>query len=771
MPNFSTSLFSQWSIETSNSFSSLSTTTGIEDTPLSPPVATSSPKDPIPPTGLTRGNCKTGTSHKKKTKQAYTPINVMVINFESIKNKVASLAAFLEIQNYPDVIIGTETWLNPSVGSGEIFPPCYTVIRKDRQDSYGGVLLALKNNLVSAHRIDMDTNCEIVWAEIQIVGAKSLLIGAFYRPPSEKRVQYMEELRKSLAKIKNSHIGNVWLGGDFNLGDIEWESLTINPGSDPRSICQYMIDVACDYNLDQVVKHPTRQNRILDLFFTNNSTLVDNSIVIPGMSDHDGIANITVNLKPKLCAQKPHKVFLYHKANMDELKKDLKEYCDTVINKNSHQETVEELWTQFKENLTSVMDKHIPSKMVSNKNKSPWINHKIKKMHRRKQKAYNKARKTGDEADWEVFRQIRKDTFKMTRSAHRAYVREFCLDSKKQFWSFVKSLKNDSTGIPALKNQGVLISDNTQKAELLNEQFSSVFTNEDLSSLPQALPCMFPTIPDIVIVPDGIEKLLKNLQANKAPGPDGITPRILKETAAEIAPILSIIFQRSLDTSQLPSDWKLANISPIYKKGERTKPSNYRPVSLTSVCCKLLEHVVHSHMMKYFDSHHILTDQQHGFRRNHSCETQLIQTMHDLTLAHNNHTQIDAIIMDFSKAFDVVAHQRLLIKLSQYGIGGKLNQWIAAFLQNRSQRVVVGGEHSKWASVKSGVPQGTVLGPLLFLAYINDLPDGLHCKTRLFADDCVLYHPIHNNEDANLLQKDLNTLSVWQQKWQMSTWH
>ena len=173
---------------------------------------------------------------------------------------------------------------------------------------------------------------------------------------------------------------------------------------------------------------------------------------------------------------------------------------------------------------------------------------------------------------------------------------------------------------------------------------------------------MFPPIPDIVIVPDGIEKLLFNLQANKVPGPDGITPRILKETPAEIAPILSIIFQRSLDTCQLPSDWKLANVSPICKKGERTKASNYRPVSLTSVCCKLLEHVVHSHMMKCFDSHHILTDQQHGFRRNHSCETQLIQTMHDLTFAHNNHAQIDAIIMDFSKAFDVVAHHRLLFK-------------------------------------------------------------------------------------------------------------
>ena len=145
MPNFSTSLFSHWSLEMSNSFSSLSSaSTGHDDTPLSPPVATSSPKDTAPPTGLTGGKRNTGTNLKKKNRQANVSIKVMVINFESIKNKVASLAAFLEIQDYPDVIIGTETWLNPSVGSSELFPPCYTVIRKDRQDSYGGVLQCSK---------------------------------------------------------------------------------------------------------------------------------------------------------------------------------------------------------------------------------------------------------------------------------------------------------------------------------------------------------------------------------------------------------------------------------------------------------------------------------------------------------------------------------------------------------------------------------------------------------------------------------------------------
>jgi hypothetical protein len=182
-----------------------------------------------------------------------------------------------------------------------------------------------------------------------------------------------------------------------------------------------------------------------------------------------------------------------------------------------------------------------------------------------------------------------------------------------------------------------------------------------------------------------VEKLLLNLKPNKAAGPDDIPPRILKDTAEIIAPILTVIFQKSIDSGILPTDWKNANITPIYKKGERTKASNYRPVSLTSVCCKLLEHIIYSQIISYLDTHKILTPQQHGFRRGHNCETQLIQTIQDLSSTANKSIQTDAIILDFSKAFDTVPHHRIILKLTQMGINTKLITWISAFLKGRKQ--------------------------------------------------------------------------------------
>ena len=414
------------------------------------------------------------------------------------------------------------------------------------------------------------------------------------------------------------------------------------------------------------------------------------------------------------------------------------------------------------------MDTHIPTKLVTNQNKTPWLTPKIKRLHRRKQRAFNRARKRRSFDNLERFRQLRKDTHMETKHAYGRYVKEYCLESKKNFWSFIKNLKRDSAGIPALKKDGLLISENRKKAEVLNDQFRSVFTKEDMKSFPSSTKPCTPDIHSFKVTTAGIEKPLKNLNPNKAAGIDAIPPRILKENAHDLAPILAKIFQASLDTGKLPSDWKNANVSPIFKKGDKTKASNYRPVSLTSVCCKVLEHVLHSQIMKHLDKYHVLTDQQHGFRKGHSCETQLIQTIHDLTSAADKRTQTDVIIMDFSKAFDTVPHNRLISKLKYYGINGKIITWISSFLKSRKQRVVVGGEHSQWVKVESGVPQGTVLGPLLFLLYINDLPENLNSTVRLFADDCVLYNTISTPQDAAILQRDLETLSTWEQIWQMS---
>ena len=339
--------------------------------------------------------------------------------------------------------------------------------------------------------------------------------------------------------------------------------------------------------------------------------------------------------------------------------------------------------------------------------------------------------------------------------------------NNKSFWSYIRSKRQDNTTINSLKDGSKVVFSAKGKATVFNDTFKSVFTREDTSNMPEIGEPMVPPMDHITITPDGVLKLLQEIKIRKATGPDMIPARILRDYAAELAPILTFIFQQSLDTGTVPSDWRTANIVPIYKKGDKSNPSNYRPVSLTSICSKLIEHIIFSQIMTHYDNHHILADVQHGFRPGRSCESQLIITTHDLASALDDKQQVDAVVLDFSKAFDRVPHQRLLKKLQHNGINGSLLYWIQNFLTTRSQRVVIDGQSSASVPVTSGVPQGTVLGPLLFLTFINDIPTGITSKLRLFADDCLMYRPIHNAHDSQLFQQDLDRLHHWSTTWQM----
>ena len=279
-------------------------------------------------------------------------------------------------------------------------------------------------------------------------------------------------------------------------------------------------------------------------------------------------------------------------------------------------------------------------------------------------------------------------------------------------------------------------------------------------------------IGEITVDPNAVLKLLNNLKVHKASGPDGLSARMLKECSSEIAPILALIYNESLAQCTVPDDWQQANVAPIFKKGEKYDAANYRPVSLTCICCKTLEHIIVSNINKHIAFESILADCQHGFRSQRSCETQLVQFFHDLVsnldrALNRNHRQTDVIIMDFAKAFDKVPHRRLLYELEYYGIRRSTHKWITSWLSERSQKEVLDGQASDLVPVLSGVPQGSVLGPVLFLIFINEIPENIRSSVRLFADDCVLYRNIESPMDCQILQDDLNSLAQWETDWQM----
>ena len=447
---------------------------------------------------------------------------------------------------------------------------------------------------------------------------------------------------------------------------------------------------------------------------------------------------------------------LYHKTKVDELQRFLWERLPKWANNGN---SVEEIWKNFKNIVFEGIEAFVPFKLLKQNQDPEFYNREVKRLKRKVRVAYSR-RKLGEQYSQEFVRLSQK-LLSAKRHAQETYLRSALQNNRNswaEFYRYVKRRKGNRVNIPMIRDsKGELITDPVELANNLNNYYASVFCHER-------------DIPDITasgrhepftVKANTFRKRLGLIGNKKSVGPDDIPGIILKLGGEAMIPYLTRLMEITINNGAIPVDWKRAIVVPVYKGGDRSFVQNYRPVSLTSVVCKQMEHVIASYIRQVWENCHWLYEGQHGFRPGYSCESQLITVCQDLAESLDESSRLDAVIIDFSKAFDRVPHDRLLMKLADSGVDPRVVAWIREFLLGRSQRVRVRGKLSDAVAVTSGVPQGSVLGPLLFLAYINDIWKNIGSTIRLFADDCILYRKITNNLDVEILQADLDRLGGW----------
>ena len=369
---------------------------------------------------------------------------------------------------------------------------------------------------------------------------------------------------------------------------------------------------------------------------------------------------------------------------------------------------------------------------------------------------------------------------KMIENAKQNYLRKTGQNlanagsSSKMYWSLINTVLNKAKIpiIPPLLENGLFISDFAEKAQLFNDYFilqcTTIDTGSEIPLETQRNPIL---INDFVISDEKILKIIRSLNPNKAHGWDEISIRMIKLSDVALVTPLKIIFTNCLRRGVFPEIWKCANVVPVHKKNEKNIKSNYRPISLLPIFGKVLEKLIYDSLYSHLVSCDLLNPNQSGFRPGDSTVNQLISIMHTIFRAFDCNPPLDvrSVYLDISKAFDRVWHDGLIFKLKRCGVAGQLLSLIESFLNDRKQRTVLNGRCSNWGDILAGVPQGSILGPLFFLVYINDLTTDLKCNVKLFADDTSLFTVVQEpNAAAEDMNHDLELISRWAHDWRMS---
>ena len=655
-----------------------------------------------------------------------------------------------------------------------------------------GIALYIHSSLEKSaiHLIPSHGFEEVCLVEIRLRKGDILLFGCCYRSPTatDQSANNNRELNRLLKSISLKKYSYTCIVGDFNYKAINWISWTTKHGDDSHEA--NFIEAVRDSFLYQHVEKPTRRRganepSVLDLVLSNETMQVSEIIHSPplGKSDHDVL---TFEFQCYVDYTKPKERLCFNKANYSLIWETLinsgwVENYNTIAVKESS--TPEDLWSSIKTKFADVTTDFVP--VITPSNKPSWndkgaipIDKKARDAIRDKEKTHRKWIKSIKCKDTENCRRqyarARNKVKTLLRKAKGRYEHDIALQAKtnpKAFWSHTRrSLKTKSGVAPLLedpKDKDSTKFGDDEKAGILLKQFSSVFTRERAGAVPRPASRTRAKLCKLNVTADMVLKELRQLNFNKSCRPGGLHPRLLFELAEIIAKPVAILYNKTLVSGQLPSDWKKATITAIYKKGARNLAENYRPISLTEAMCKIMEKLLRDVIVDHLLKENLLSPKQYGFISGRSTVTQLLYYLDKCINTVANGGVVDSVYLDFSKAFDTVPHRRLLEKLSAYGMDGEILNWIRSFLHGRKHEVMVNGSRSDADNVISGVPQGTVLGPILFVIYINDLLDNIKSEGLMFADDTKIFRLISSYEDAVELQEDISKLEKWADKWQL----
>lgn len=674
-----------------------------------------------------------------------------------------------------DIALFTETWLCDGILDSELCDSRYNVFRRDRGALGGGVMALCASHLQVRVRLEWDRpELECLWLTIMgksIGCSKDLHLAVVYIPPNSNTALRLQQFMDILDHVSSTNTNDlILLAGDFNLPCIDWSSgepLVVKQGSVELQDCSTeFLNFTSYIGLNQCNMIKNHHHSTLDLIFSNFSLELQRSDC-PTVSEdkyHPSLILNTVDIFISPFKPKSRTQYNFRKANFDEINNTFMKMDWSFI---SEIEDLELVITKFYTILREIIDEFVPKIQISGSRSYPvWYNSALIHLIKEKARLHKNWKCHGNPLDYLEFSKLRSRMKTMQESCYKLFIeksQEQIKSNPKAFWSYVKSQKNCNSNYPnSMTYDDKTFNNEPDICNAFNDFFQKNF-KEPASHYPIVSDNDTSTnhvLHNVEITSSYIFKLLKQLDIKKGAGSDGIPPSFFYFCSKTLAAPIAQIFNRCLSVGYFPNIWKTAHIVPIYKKGSQSQVKNYRPISILNVLSKLFERVVHNHMYPIVSK--FIPPEQHGFMKERSTNTNLALFTDDVLNGMDGASQVDVIYTDFEKAFDRVDHVLLLRKLWELGIKGSLHRWFESYLRNRCQAVVIGGYCSSYIKIVSGVPQGSILGPLLYACYLYDISKCFKfAKFLMYADDTKIYMNIKNIQDCYHLQEDLNRLCIY----------